>query len=222
MEHIFQIRSRVFHQVLAGQKILPLPEPALIPIDVGDVLELQEDPMDSFGSPHRGVACPPDANDAPKEAGSCRVQVLEILRNASHSHPWLQPGILVCSIRLLDPRPSMDPGAAFAAMQADAVHRLQQHRVFPQPAPVFLAWPQTWPDSTCGFGGVGRAVITVAPTFVWSFPGDPIHEVYHQFRWAYTVVQPHWRFYEAMAAQHLPGACDTDAIVALEPAPFLD
>jgi len=140
------------------------------------------------------------------------VRITHVLRDPEHR--WLQPEVVALSIRPV----GFDDGAAYASMLHDATERLTT-AIAPERVttdPTFVAWPQTWATSACGFNEVGGDVLMTRPTFVWRIIGHPVHVIYHNYRWAYTVLRPNTRFYASVSTWRLPGASETAAIAELE------
>jgi hypothetical protein len=71
----------------------------------------------------------------------------------------------------------------------------------------WIAWPQKWPSTSCGFGGIGGQSFMDAQTVIASCDDDRIL-VYHNGRFAYEVCQPNEAFYVACGQRNLPGAKD--------------
>lgn len=69
----------------------------------------------------------------------------------------------------------------------------------------WLAWPQTWPDSTCGFGGVAMRAFWEAQTVIATkYDDDPVL-VFHAGKYAYTVRKPTNAFWVVCGRYELPG-----------------
>ncbi len=65
---------------------------------------------------------------------------------------------------------------------------------------------QTWPDTSCGFPGIGARVITVAQTHVIEADGnDQYLLVYHKGRFAYQANPKSERFWEMVYQRKLIG-----------------
>lgn len=80
----------------------------------------------------------------------------------------------------------------------------------------FAAWPQSWSNTSCGFGGMAGQAVTTALTVVF-FRGST-HVVFHNGRLARLVTCPNEEFYAALRSHRLPGAADDDAWIELESA----
>ena len=65
-------------------------------------------------------------------------------------------------------------------------------------------WPQTWPNTSCGFGGISGQALTRAYTTVFICLNLAI--VYHDNRFAYMVEDPTDLFWAAMKNFNLVGA----------------
>ena len=92
----------------------------------------------------------------------------------------------------------------------DACRRLTPYgpgvTLWPPDCEVF-SWPQTWSDSTCGFGGGGGQAMTAVQCVVVVGPvGDAC--VYHG-RFAKHVQRPSEKFFAAMRVWRMPGARDS-------------
>lgn len=70
-----------------------------------------------------------------------------------------------------------------------------------------LSWPQTWPNTSCGFGGISGQAFTDAQTVIVSGDDDAVL-VYHRGRFAYEVKAPTEKFWIACGQRALPGAKD--------------
>jgi hypothetical protein len=64
-------------------------------------------------------------------------------------------------------------------------------------------WPQTWGDTSCGFGGFAGQAITSAFTVV--IENDNGYHVFIDGRYAYTVKRPNEMFWQAVASRKLIG-----------------
>jgi hypothetical protein len=71
----------------------------------------------------------------------------------------------------------------------------------------WLAWPQTWGNTACGFGGIAGQAFTDAQTVIASGSSDSVL-VYHAGRFAYEVKQPTEKFWELCGQRSLPGAVE--------------
>ena len=67
---------------------------------------------------------------------------------------------------------------------------------------------QTWPDASCGFGGIAAQVVTDAQTVVVHWPLGNTVLVYVRGEFAYRLNAPTQAFWEAVGNQRLPGAAD--------------
>ena len=65
---------------------------------------------------------------------------------------------------------------------------------------------QTWPDASCGFGGIAAQVLTDAQTVVVSAPDRSLAMVYVRGEFAYAVERPNQAFWDAVRERQLPGA----------------
>jgi hypothetical protein len=96
--------------------------------------------------------------------------------------------------------------AAFAAMiQAtldDAVSRLGVDFTRLE----VISFRQTWPDASCGFGGVAAQVLTDAQTVIVNAPDGSLALVYVRGEFAYVVERPNQAFWDAVRDRQLPGA----------------
>lgn len=63
-------------------------------------------------------------------------------------------------------------------------------------------FPQVWPSTALGFGGIGGASMTTADTTIITGERDEA-AVYFAGRFAYLVKQPNEEFYEALRRQQL-------------------
>lgn len=68
------------------------------------------------------------------------------------------------------------------------------------------AFRQTWPDASCGFGGIAAQVLTDAQTVVVSWTDGDAATVYIRGEFAYLVNLPSQAFWDALAEHDLPGA----------------
>jgi hypothetical protein len=67
---------------------------------------------------------------------------------------------------------------------------------------------QTWPDASCGFGGIAAQVLTDAQTVVVSWKAGVAALVYVRGEFAYMVEEPTPQFWDAVWERRLPGAAD--------------
>jgi len=65
---------------------------------------------------------------------------------------------------------------------------------------------QTWPDASCGFGGIAAQVLTDAQTVVVSASDRALAMVYVRGEFAYAVERPNQAFWDAVHERQLPGA----------------
>lgn len=75
----------------------------------------------------------------------------------------------------------------------------------------WLAWPQTWGSTSCGFGGIAGQAFTTAQTVIASGESDAVL-VYHGGRFAYEVESPLPTFWEACGQRQLPGAAQWESL----------
>lgn len=68
------------------------------------------------------------------------------------------------------------------------------------------SFKQTWPDASCGFGGIAAQVVTDAQTVVVSCADCDAAMVYVGGQFAYVVMAPNQAFWDAVGEQALPGA----------------
>lgn len=72
----------------------------------------------------------------------------------------------------------------------------------------WLAWPQLWSDTSCGFGGTAGQAFTSAMTVVARTEiGDAV-DVYHAGSHAYRVHKPTADFWAKCGERQLPGRQD--------------
>ncbi len=81
----------------------------------------------------------------------------------------------------------------------------------------WYAWPQTWPDTSCGFGGPAGQAFCSTQTVAIEFPHERIFYIYHGYRFAYTVGESD-DLWESIMKHHLPGHIDRDKVIALQQA----
>jgi hypothetical protein len=79
-------------------------------------------------------------------------------------------------------------------------------------------WPQRWPNSSCGFGGVGMQAYWTAPTICVVAPEGDI-AVYHKGRFVAHLYRPSDEFARRFQAFDLPGATEADWWAAQELSP---
>lgn len=75
-----------------------------------------------------------------------------------------------------------------------------------------LSWPQTWANTSCGFGGISGQAFTEAQTVIVSGEDDAVL-VYHCGRFAYEVKEPTEEFWIACGQRNLPGAKDWGRVI---------
>lgn len=69
-----------------------------------------------------------------------------------------------------------------------------------------IVFPQTWPDTSCGFGGMtGQSFTSAFTTVIVSSEG---YIVFISGRYAYTVKNPSDKFLNDLQGRYLKGACD--------------
>lgn len=116
--------------------------------------------------------------------------------------------------------PELQSVEAFVAMMRrvldDAMARPVRHRTSAEPpdSPAadgalsldVTSFRQTWPDASCGFGGIAAQVLTDAQTVVVSAPDKSFAAVYVRGEFAYAVERPNQAFWDAVRDRHLPGA----------------
>lgn len=109
----------------------------------------------------------------------------------------------------------MTPEAQYQVIILDALERINQRssfKVISDDLDIY-AWPQTWSDTSCGFGGYAGQGFTKAQTYVvMNALQSPEAIVYHAGRYAYEVERVYPSFWWAMGRFELPGAKDTKAI----------
>jgi hypothetical protein len=116
--------------------------------------------------------------------------------------------------------PELQSVEAFVAMIRqvldDALARPERHATSAEP-PVASApdgalslnitsFRQTWPDASCGFGGIAAQVFTDAQTVVIDAPDRSLAMVYVRGEFAYAVERPNRAFWDAVHDRQLPGA----------------
>ena len=89
----------------------------------------------------------------------------------------------------------------------DALQRLSANRE----EVVMQAWEQTWPNTSCGFGGIAGQAFTTAPTVVVQHKDTEATVVYHANRFAYRVLSPSASFQTALQQKRLPGKSEVSA-----------
>ncbi len=87
----------------------------------------------------------------------------------------------------------------------DAIERSNQNSKIQYISSDFnlYTWPQTWSDTSCGWGGVAGQMITSAQTVVIFSTATFDFYVYHG-RFAYKVNKPTRKFMEAMSSFSVP------------------
>ena len=95
--------------------------------------------------------------------------------------------------------------------------RLAQTAADQQPEPVefsqlaIYSSRQTWPDASCGFGGIAAQVLTDAQTVVAHWEGGSVAAVYIRGEPAYLIDHPNQAFWDAVGEHRLPGAAESHA-----------
>ena len=116
--------------------------------------------------------------------------------------------------------PELQSVEAFVAMMRqvldDAMARLAQHTTSEESQDSSAAdgalsldvtsFRQTWPDASCGFGGIAAQVLTDAQTVVVSARDGSTAVVYVRGEFAYAVERPNQAFWGAVRERQLPGA----------------
>ncbi len=110
---------------------------------------------------------------------------------------------------------------AFIAMMKgvleDAMIQLAQTTADQQLEPVefsqlaIYSFRQTWPDASCGFGGIAAQVLTDAQTVVAHWEGGSVAAVYIRGELAYLIDRPNQAFWDAVGEHRLPGVADPHA-----------
>ncbi len=98
----------------------------------------------------------------------------------------------------------------------DAVSRIKQDNantanivhMRPQGDILISSWPQQWPSTCCGFGGVAGQAVTQAQTFVIECRLTGALYVYHDCQYAYTVPRVNAQFWQDSQNRQLLGAGD--------------
>lgn len=90
----------------------------------------------------------------------------------------------------------------------DAKHRLKEclgseEQIYYSSLEVY-SWPQSWGDTSCGFGGYAGQSMTTAQTFVIIYGMAAV--VYHGGHYAYMINKANKEFYERFGTMNLPGA----------------
>lgn len=67
-----------------------------------------------------------------------------------------------------------------------------------------VCFPQTWPNSACGFSGIAMQAFWRAQAVLCSGEGSEVH-VYHRGAFAYSVKKPTDKFWEKAGRMSLPG-----------------
>jgi hypothetical protein len=116
--------------------------------------------------------------------------------------------------------PELQSAEAFVAMMRrvldDVMARPVEHRTGSMNAPdpvgfsglEVCSFRQTWPDASCGFGGIAAQVLTDAQTVVLSRTDGARALVYIRGEFAYTIERPNQTFWDAVRERQLPGAAD--------------
>ncbi len=110
---------------------------------------------------------------------------------------------------------------AFVAMLKgvleDAMIQLAQPTADQQPEPIefsqlaVYSFRQTWPDASCGFGGIAAQVLTDAQTVVAHWETESVAAVYIRGELAYLIDHPNQAFWDAVGEHRLPGAAEPHA-----------
>lgn len=113
--------------------------------------------------------------------------------------------------------------AAFVAMMQrvldDLIARPVRHSTSVEPPDASTAdtpfsldvtsFRQTWPDASCGFGGIAAQVLTDAQTVVVGARDGSGAAVYVRGEFAYFVARPNQAFRDAVREGQLPGAASS-------------
>jgi hypothetical protein len=116
--------------------------------------------------------------------------------------------------------PELQSVEAFVAMMRrvldDAMTRPVRHSTSGEPLDAsasdstlslnVASFRQTWPDASCGFGGIAAQVLTDAQTVIVSASDGSLAVVYVRGEFAYIVERPNQAFWDAVRAHQLPGA----------------
>jgi hypothetical protein len=70
----------------------------------------------------------------------------------------------------------------------------------------WYSWPQTWGNTTLGFGGIGGQAITTAQTILVTDTLTGVVAIYHGGKFAYVIKNPSITFWERVRDWNLPGA----------------
>jgi hypothetical protein len=96
--------------------------------------------------------------------------------------------------------------AAFTTMIQTALDDATTRLGFELPALDVYSFRQTWPDASCGFGGIAAQALTDAQTIVASARDASRAAVYVHGEFAYLVERPNSAFWDAVRERQLPGA----------------
>ncbi len=113
-----------------------------------------------------------------------------------------------------NPSTELSSPDAFAAMMKDVLGDAVTRFAEKAQGPVEFAslgvysFKQTWPDASCGFGGIAAQVLTDAQTVVVSWTEGNSAAVYIRGAFAYLADAPNQAFWDAVAAHRLPGASE--------------
>jgi hypothetical protein len=88
-------------------------------------------------------------------------------------------------------------------------------RIFPGDFGAVM-FPQSWGDTSCGFGGMAGQAFTSAYTVILIDENAGLNFVYINFRFAYLVTRPSEYFYECVAKQRFPGVTNKAKVKLLE------
>lgn len=126
-----------------------------------------------------------------------------------------------------NPSPELQHLDAFVAMiqrvLEDAMARLAEGVTDRSLLPVgfstldVCSFRQTWPDASCGFGGIAAQVLTDAQTVVVSWrTGNTgnVALVYIRGDFAYLVSEPTSMFWQSVQERHIPGATEPRAYLS--------
>lgn len=77
------------------------------------------------------------------------------------------------------------------------------------------SWPQTWGNTSCGFGGIGGKAMTTRQTVVIHDNYTDHWFVYHG-RFAYTITRNHDAIKRFLDRKQFPGQCEAEKIFGEE------
>jgi hypothetical protein len=101
--------------------------------------------------------------------------------------------------------------AVFTAMIQAALDDATTRLGVALPALDVYSFRQTWPDASCGFGGIAAQVLTDAQTVVAGARDASRAVVYVRGEFAYVMDRPNQAFWDAVRARQLPGAASDRA-----------